>query len=90
MRRDAPTATPIVEIATSISTTSSGVMPTMETTINGNRSIDGDIVEVVGGVPETPGGAIGVADSSWWGTAGSIVSACRATYRHKPTTIVGI
>ena len=90
MRRDAPTATPIVEISTSIATAaSSGMMPTMETTVDGNRSVDCDVVEVVAnGAPKATSGAIGVADCSWVTAAGSIVSACRATYRHD-ATIVG-
>jgi hypothetical protein len=93
MGRDTSTATPIVEIAAGdLAHSTIGMGPAVETAIDSDRSVNGDVVIIASRVPETTIGVDNCSSSRRSGggnSSGSIVSARRATYRHETTTIVG-
>ena len=93
MRRDTSTATPIVEIAAGyLAHSTIGMGPAVETAIDSNRSVDGDVVIIASRIPETTVGVDNCSScrrSGGGNSSGTIVSARRATYRHETTTIVG-
>ena len=93
MRRDTSTATPIVEIAAGyLAHSTIGMGPAVETAIDSNRSVDGDIVIIASRIPETTVGVDNCSScrrSGGGNSSGTIVSARRATYRHETTAIVG-
>ena len=93
MGRDTSTATPIVEIAAGdLAHSSIGMGPAVETAVDSNRSVNGDVVIIASRVPETTIGVDNCSScrrSGGGNSSGSVVSARRATYRHETTTIVG-